>query len=72
MPRSSRSANCLVPGAAETWKGRGEGSRRGVVPVEVVLVLSRWKDADPSVQAPVVDPVDGLGDGDYQSVAATS
>jgi hypothetical protein len=46
--------------------------------MEVVLVLSRWDEAYPAVQAPVVGPVDvphfvgggPLGDGDPQVVDA--
>jgi hypothetical protein len=40
------------------------------VPVEVVLVLDRWDQADLAVQPSMVEPVDVLGDGDLQVVDA--
>jgi hypothetical protein len=40
------------------------------VPVEVVLVLGRWDQADLAVQASVVKPVDVLRDGDLKVVDA--
>jgi hypothetical protein len=42
---------------------RADGSRRGVVPVVVVLVLDGRHESDLAVQAPVVEPVDVLRDG---------
>ena len=40
------------------------------MPVEVVLVLDRWDQADFAVQPSVVEPVHVLGDGDLQVVDA--
>jgi hypothetical protein len=41
-----------------------------VVPVEGALVRGWWDETDVAVQASVVEPVDGLGDGDLEVLDA--